>query len=141
MAEERTNRCLAATLSDRISTWCGATVLLAAVVAALFGCQTEQRPALSLEQAKSVAASFAGRAFTPPPRRIEDIHDLLDAASDTNRAELVALRARADARAPTGSTPEERAGSAPSYPRTTRLTVSIRVISFLAKPRPPNATV
>jgi CHAT domain-containing protein len=65
--------------------------------------------AASLEEAKSITASYEGRAFTPPPRKIEDIRNLLDTASDRNRAELIALRARADAAVPTGWKGKKRA--------------------------------
>ena len=65
--------------------------------------------AVSLEEAKSITASYEGRAFIPPPRKIEDIRNLLDAASDRNRAELIALRARADAAVPTGWKGKKRA--------------------------------
>ena len=82
-----------------------------AILAVLTACQPEAPPALSLEEAKKVTKTFEGQAFTPPPRKIEDVRILLQAASDGNRAELMELRARADAAAPTGSTPEERAES------------------------------
>ena len=45
----------------------------------LAGCQHDggERPALTLEEAKQVTASFGGRSFTPPPRTVTDVTAIL----------------------------------------------------------------
>ncbi len=45
--------------------------------ALLVACQTGGPPAVSLEEAKQITATFEG-AFTPPPRTINDITAILD---------------------------------------------------------------
>lgn len=95
---------------NRTSAWRTATAILAAAFISFFVYKIEASSALSLEKAKSISASFEGRVFTPPPRKSGDIRKLLEAASDSNRAELNVWRARADA-TPTGSTPNDRAES------------------------------
>lgn len=80
--------------------------LVAAAVALLLagGCQDE-RPAMSLDQARSVQAGFQGQAaFVPPPRTISDIEALLAQASP-DPARVAALRAANEASAPAGADP------------------------------------
>jgi len=75
--------------------------LLFAAVAmlALGGCQDE-RPAMSLDEARRVQAGFQGQAaFVPPPRTISDITALLDQASP-DPARVATLRAASDAQPP-----------------------------------------
>ena len=70
-------------------------------LAALMGCQPEDKPAVSLEQAKMITAQFQGHGFTPPPRTIADITAILDQQKpDPEKAE--ANRRAADAEPPTG---------------------------------------
>ncbi len=87
-----------------------ALVACAVVGGLLTSCQTTQKT-VSVKQAKEITAKFDDRTFTPPPRKTEDIHRLLDVASEKNQNELVELRAKADALAPVGSSPEARAAS------------------------------
>ena len=62
---------------------------------ALSACQTT----MSIEEAKKVTAEFAGGAFVPPPRTIEDITAILDQQKPDPQA-AAAARARADQPAP-----------------------------------------
>ena len=69
------------------------TLLLAA-------CQTNGPPAVSLEEAKQITASFEG-GFTPPPKTIKDITAILDAQKPD--AEVIEKRREtADAKPPPG---------------------------------------
>ncbi|MFM8989030.1 MAG: tetratricopeptide repeat protein, partial [Alphaproteobacteria bacterium] len=83
-------------------------IRLAAAAAILLlagGCQEENRPAMSLEQARSVQAGFQGQAaFVPPPRTISDIEALLAQASP-DPARVAALRAASEAEPPAGAAP------------------------------------
>ena len=94
-------------LSRSIFALCGAAVIAA--------CQTDQgggeKPTVSLSEAVKVTAKFEGQAFTPPPRKIEDVERMLKAASGKTPAEVAALKAAANRAAPTGSTPDDRAAS------------------------------
>lgn len=67
---------------------------------ALAACQTT----MSVEEAKKVTAEFAGTAFVPPPRTIEDITAILD-QQKPDPAAVEAARARADQPAPDTSDP------------------------------------
>ena len=54
------------------------TAILALTVS-LAACQTDGGPpALTLEEAKKVTATFEESSFTPPPRTIKDITAILD---------------------------------------------------------------
>ena len=43
-------------------------------------CQTDggKPPAISLEEARQVVATFEGQSFVPPPKTIDDITEILD---------------------------------------------------------------
>ncbi|HEX9464815.1 MAG TPA: CHAT domain-containing protein [Alphaproteobacteria bacterium] len=74
------------------------TLRLAVVIAmGLFaaGCN-DDKPVVSLEQAKQITADFQGQGFTPPPRTIADITAILD-QEKPDPAKVAALRAAADA--------------------------------------------
>ncbi len=87
-------------------------LLFAAVsVVALLGCNEggQQRPVVSVDQARQVAASFQGQAsFTPPPRSIADIAAVLDQYKP-DQAKIEASRKRADAEPPGGVSPAQLA--------------------------------
>ena len=57
--------------------------IAAAALAALLGCQDE-RPSVSLEQARTITATFEGQSFVPPPRTITDVTAILDAQKRTD---------------------------------------------------------
>ena len=74
-------------------------VVMAVAMLGLGGCQDE-RPAMSLDEARRVQAGFQGQsAFVPPPRTISDITALLDQASP-DPARVATLRAASDAQPP-----------------------------------------
>ena len=68
------NRSLIRPAVDRTSLFRIAAIVFA-VMAGLVGCRDGGPPALSLEEAKKVTATFEGQSFTPPPRTITDILD------------------------------------------------------------------
>ena len=70
------------------------TALLSIVVMAslLPACQST----MSVEEAKKVTAQFAGSAFIPPPRTIEDITAILDQQKRADPRAAEAALARAD---------------------------------------------
>jgi len=80
-------------------------------LALMAACQTTGPRTVSVEEAKKITTTFKDEAFTPPPRKIEDVTRMLEAASDRNQDEMAKIRAKADGQAPTGSTPDERADS------------------------------
>jgi len=80
-------------------------------LALMAACQTTGPRTASVEEAKKITTTFKDEAFTPPPRKIEDVTRMLEAASDRNQEEMAKIRAKADGQAPTGSTPDERADS------------------------------
>lgn len=49
-----------------------------AVLGWLSGCESSSPPALSIEEAKQIASTFAGKPFVAPPRTIADITAILD---------------------------------------------------------------
>lgn len=60
------------------------SMVITASVLGLAACNTS-REAISIDKAKKITASFEGSAFTPPPRAINDILDILkeDTTADT----------------------------------------------------------
>jgi CHAT domain-containing protein/tetratricopeptide (TPR) repeat protein len=86
-----------------------AAAVATALVAALAGCQIDGGPpAVSLDQAKKIAASFEGQGFTPPPRTIADITAILD-QEKPDPAKAEAARKAADAEPPAGAAPAQLA--------------------------------
>ena len=74
----------------------------AAIVAVLFAAAcNDDKPVVSLEQAKRITADFQGQGFTPPPRTIADITAILD-QQKPDPAKAAAARAAADAGPPAG---------------------------------------
>ncbi len=73
------------------------TILAAPIVPLLAACESGA-PAVSLEEAKQITATFEGESFVPPPRTINDITAVLDEQklADPEAAE----KARAAARRP-----------------------------------------
>jgi CHAT domain-containing protein/tetratricopeptide (TPR) repeat protein len=78
-----------------------AVALLSAFLA-VSGCQPDNKPAVSLEQAKQITAQFQGQGFTPPPRTIADITAILD-QQKPDPAKAEAARKAADAEPPAGA--------------------------------------
>ena len=64
-------------------------------------CQTT----MSVEEAKKVTASFAGAAFVPPPRTINDITAILDQQKRDNPESVAQAKARMDQEAPKTGNP------------------------------------
>jgi CHAT domain-containing protein len=86
----------------------GLAVVVLGTTAVLLACQPDNKPVVSLEQAKQITASFEGQAFKPPPRTIADITAILDQQKpDPARAE--AARKAADAQPPAGASAGELA--------------------------------
>lgn len=82
-----------------------ASLLLAAIV--LAGCPKDEKPAVSLDEARQITAEFAGpkaddARFTPPPRTISDIAAVLN-EHRPDEARVASLRALADAESPAGA--------------------------------------
>ena len=75
-----------------------ALYLMAAAL--LAACQTDGRPALSLEEAKQVTASFKNQSFVAPPRTISDVMATLDEATRVGSHALRKIRATANANPP-----------------------------------------
>lgn len=75
--------------------------LLLASAFLLTACEPDNKPAVSLEQAKQITAQFQGQGFTPPPRTIADITAILD-QQKPDPAKAEAARKAADAEVPTG---------------------------------------
>src|SRR5205085_812414 len=65
----------------------------------LVSCQTPM-PAMPVDEAKHVAASFSGSAFVPPPSTIDDLTASLDQQPRANPAAAERARARADEPSP-----------------------------------------
>ncbi len=83
-------------------------VALTSAFLAISGCQPDNKPAVSLEQAKQITAQFQGQGFTPPPRTIADITAILD-QQKPDPAKAEAARKAADAELPAGASPIELA--------------------------------
>ncbi len=75
------------------------------VLQLLSGCQSTERepPAISLEQAKKVSATFEGQSFTPPPRTIDDIAGLIDDYELADPKAMERARTLATAEPPLGA--------------------------------------
>ena len=68
------------------------------MILALFPSCAEKR--VSVKEAKEVTVSMNGESFVPPPRRIEDIINLLDEQEQVDTEVVGRLKARADALPP-----------------------------------------
>lgn len=87
----------------------GKIAIAVALAALLAGCQPDgQRPAVSLDQARQIAAQFQGQGFQPPPRTISDIAAILD-AQRPDPAKTAELVAKADAQPAASLNPAARA--------------------------------
>ena len=75
--------------------------IVLAAATGLSACEPDNKPAVSLEQAKQITAQFQGQGFTPPPRTIADITAILDQQKPDPAKAEAALKA-ADAQLPTG---------------------------------------
>jgi CHAT domain-containing protein len=76
--------------------------LLVVTVVLISACQADGPPALSLEEAKQVTTSFAGRTFVPPPRTINDITTILDQQKQADPEAAARAYAKANAEPPPG---------------------------------------
>ena len=79
----------------------GLSALLALPLLAA-GCQTGGPPALSLEEAKKVTATFKDTGFMAPPRTIRDITAVLDSQGPADPQAAAARRAAAEVKPPAG---------------------------------------
>ena len=70
---------------------------LFASLSLLPGCKDE-RPTVSLDQAREITTSFRATAFEPPPRRASDIIGLFDRSSAKDERFLARNRALADSK-------------------------------------------
>ena len=75
----------------------------------LTACQSEQRPIVTLADAKIVSAEFQGIAYKPPPRTVTDITVLLDEHRQTNRRQIENDLKMANSKPPTTSNQQELA--------------------------------
>jgi CHAT domain-containing protein/ribosomal protein L17 len=78
-----------------------ASIMLAGIVLSLVGCQDE-RPVVSIEEAKKITASFRDTSFTPPPRKIADVMALLEKEKRADPKAAQALREAARREPPPG---------------------------------------
>ena len=69
---------------------------LALGLVSLSACTPDGKPAVSLQQARAIAAEFQGQSFQPPPRTISDIAAILD-QQRPDPAKVAAAVAKADA--------------------------------------------
>jgi CHAT domain-containing protein/tetratricopeptide (TPR) repeat protein len=69
---------------------------LALGLISLSACTPDGKPAVSLQQARAIAAEFQGQSFQPPPRTISDIAAILD-QQRPDPAKVAAAVAKADA--------------------------------------------
>ncbi len=71
---------------------------------ALAACEADGTgpPAVSLEEAKKITATFEGGSFVPPPRTINDITAVLDQQKLADPEELARQKTEAEARPPVG---------------------------------------
>ena len=90
------------TVPARHSSAAGTLLPALAVVVSLAGCQPDgsSPPALSLDEARKVTATFEGGSFTPPPRTITDITAILDQQKRVDKAQVRARDALADSKPP-----------------------------------------
>lgn len=79
----------------------GSWVAALAVLPVLITACVEDKPVVSLDQAKQITAQFEGQGFTPPPRTISDITAILD-QQKPDPAKAEANRKAADADPPAG---------------------------------------
>ena len=84
---------------------CSAVIAGVVAVALLGACQTDgtSTPAMSLDEAKQVTATFEGGSFVPPPRTINDITAVLDQQKLADPEELARHKVKAEAEPPVGT--------------------------------------
>ena len=85
-----------------------AAAMAIGVAAVLLGSCQDEKPAVSLDEAKRITAQFSGQSFVPPPRSISDITTVLD-RHRADPAKAAALHATAEAKPPAGAAREELA--------------------------------
>ena len=79
--------------------------MAAAVSVALLGCQGEGQKMVSLEEAKNITTQFGSQSFTPPPRTVADILEILNEEKAGDLSKVEALRAEADRPNPSTTDP------------------------------------
>ena len=82
-------------------------LVVAVLVLALF--ESACQRAMSVDEAKQVTARFAGRAFVPPPRTINDIMTILEQGKRMNPDAVASAQALVDAPPPAASDAESLA--------------------------------
>ena len=82
-----------------------AAAMAIGIAAVLLGSCQDEKPAVSLDEAKRITAQFSGQSFVPPPRSIADITATLD-RHRADPAKSANLRAAAEAKPPAGATRE-----------------------------------
>ena len=85
----------------------GARISFVMLLSALWlaGCQHVggERPALTLEEAKQVTASFGGASFTPPPRAVADVTAILSKQARDDLEWVAEAQNKVDAEPPAGA--------------------------------------
>ena len=76
--------------------------LVVPVILMATSCRTDggKPPAISLEEARQVVATFEGRSFVPPPKSIDDITEILDKQALTDPESIKRARAKAHSARP-----------------------------------------
>tara|TARA_Y100000294_G_scaffold50003_1_gene47126 strand:+ start:1183 stop:4392 length:3210 start_codon:yes stop_codon:yes gene_type:complete len=82
--------------------------VIVSMTVALSACQ-DQKPTVSLQEAKKITAKFSGSSFTPPPRTIKDITAILDKEKRADPAAAAKARAEANKEPPAGATKDKLA--------------------------------
>ena len=85
-----------------------AVILTVAIAPLLAACETGP-PAVSLEEAKQITATFEGSSFVPPPRTIKDITAILDKEKRADPAAAAKALAEANKEPPAGAPKDELA--------------------------------
>ncbi|MEE9318202.1 MAG: hypothetical protein V3U48_07925, partial [Rhodospirillales bacterium] len=81
--------------------------MAAAVSVALLGCQGGGQKTVSLEEAKKITTQFGSQSFTPPPRTVADILEILNEEKAGDLSKVEALRTEADQPNPSTTDPVE----------------------------------
>src|SRR5437867_4245206 len=82
--------------APRPSRWAGVATIAGLVVISV-GCHTS---AMSVEEAIKVTATFSGSSFTPPPRTLHDVTQLLEQEAQPDEVRVAELRTKADMQPP-----------------------------------------
>lgn len=83
----------------------GSLVAVVAAATLLAACETVQRAAISVEEAKQITASLAGASLVPPPRTVRDITEILDQQKPADLEAALRTRQAADQSRPATTSP------------------------------------